>query len=80
VLETALAARPDSLRLDNQLQILYAKQGKTAAAAARADVQAADGSEGGAGASRTRLRIDAGQPAAAFSPHLAAPQPEPVNG
>ncbi len=64
VLETALTARPDSQRLANQLQILDSKQGKLAEAAA----------------SRPRLRIDAGQGAAAFSPHLAAPQPEPVNG
>jgi tetratricopeptide (TPR) repeat protein len=65
VLETALCARPDSLRLANQLQILDAKQGKTAEAAAE---------------SRPRLRLDAGQPAAVFSPHLAAPQPESVSG
>jgi tetratricopeptide (TPR) repeat protein len=63
VLETALSARPDSLRLANQLQILYNKQGKPIAAAEE---------------TRPWLRIDAGQPAAAFSPHLAAPKPEPV--
>ncbi len=69
VLETALAARPDSLRLANQLQVLDSKPGKSA-----------DGSEAVAAASRPRLRLDAGQPAAVFSPHVAAPQPEPVNG
>jgi tetratricopeptide (TPR) repeat protein len=64
VLETALSARPESLRLANQLQVLNAKIGKTVAAA---------------GESRPRLRLDAGQPGV-FSPHLATPQPEPVSG
>jgi tetratricopeptide (TPR) repeat protein len=64
VLETALAAEPDSLRLSNQLQLLYTKLGKTA--------MAADDS-------RPRFRVDAGQPAAIHSPHLAVPQAETVN-
>jgi tetratricopeptide (TPR) repeat protein len=73
VLETALAVRPESYRLANQLHTVYCKQGKKAEAAALAEQNAA-------GAARLRLRIDAGQPVAAFSPHLAATQPEPVNG
>ena len=79
VLETALSAQPDSLRLATQLQILDSKQGKTSEAAL-SGIQAADGSEPVARCEPPRLRIDVGQPAAAFSPHLAAPQPEPVNG
>jgi glycosyltransferase involved in cell wall biosynthesis len=84
VLETAMSARPDSLRLANQLQVLYTKLGKTQEAAALANTLATDGEPIAGriptGDSRPRLRIDAGQPAAAFSPHLAAPQPEPING
>ena len=83
VLETALAARPDSARLLNQLQSLCGKQGKTddALTAARQSpggvLETIAGRNGGS-ENRHRVRIDAGQSVAGPSPHRAAPRPQPV--
>jgi tetratricopeptide (TPR) repeat protein len=83
VLETALAASPDSLRLANQLYAVYCRQGKQGEAAALAGGLPAEMRQRIAGfidpvGSRARVRIDAGRSAAPCSPHLAAAYPEPV--
>ena len=84
-LETALAARPDSFRLASQLHMLYRKQGKTAEAAAllaRLPAELRENLSGRVadGGSRPRLRIDTAQGVPVFAPHLAATEPQPVNG
>jgi tetratricopeptide (TPR) repeat protein len=84
VLETALAARPDSFRLASQLHTLYRAQGKTAEAAAMVGRLPAEVRENiawpGEEESGYRLRIDSAQGMSAFSPHLAVPQPQPIDG
>jgi tetratricopeptide (TPR) repeat protein len=83
VLETALAARPDSLRLLHQLYVLYGKQGKSAEALSLADrlpsaLLAIASDRGSAWEDRQRLRIDAGRAAGDLAPHRAVLRPQPV--
>jgi tetratricopeptide (TPR) repeat protein len=84
VLETALAARPDSPRLLHQLYNLYRKQGKSAEALALAKrlpspllVVGPEQSLPREG--RQQLRFDAGRPTGDLAPHAATftPQPSP---
>ena len=77
VLETALAARPDSLRLLHQLYNLYRKQGKSAEALALAkrlppSLSAPGPDRAAAWEDRQRLRFDAGRTAGDLAPHVAA--------
>ncbi len=83
VLETALSARPESLRLLRQLYNLYRKQGKSAEALALAERLPASLLEFGqdlesAWEDRPQLRFDAGQGSAELAPHLASLKPQPV--
>ncbi len=82
VLETALTARPDSIRLVHQLYTLYRKQGKSAEALALAERVPASllaiTPDRGAWEDRQRLRFDAGRAASDLAPHLATLSPQPV--
>ena len=73
VLETALAARPDSLRLLRQLQNLYSKQGKSQDALAKRLPSAPSTRE-----DRQQLRFDAGRASGDLAPHIAVLKPQPV--
>ena len=81
VLETALAARPDSLRLLHQLHNLYQKQGKVAEAllvAKRLPFSLLENSQNrrAAGADRQQLRFDTSRALGDLSPHIAALKPQ----
>ena len=83
VLETALAARPDSLRLLHQLYSLYHKQGKPAEAQALAQrlpasLSPRDPDRGVVRAAGQQLRFDAGQESAGLASHAATLRPQHV--
>jgi tetratricopeptide (TPR) repeat protein len=85
VLETALAVRPDSLRLLHQLYSLYRKQGKPAEALAMAQrlsaSQSLQGPDRGAVREGGRqLRFDTGQESPDLAAHVAALSPQHVGG
>ena len=81
VLETALAAQPNSFRLLRQLHNLYSRQGRSAEASALArrlpDSLLEVGPDGGsAWASPQRLRFDAAEAMARSAPHTATLKPQ----
>jgi len=83
VLETALAARSDSLRLLHQLHSVYRKLGRTAEALALArrlpsTLLEIGPDAGSAWEDRQQFRLDAGRMASDLVPHIAAPKPQPV--
>jgi tetratricopeptide (TPR) repeat protein len=83
VLETALAARPDSLRLLHQLYSLYRKLGKPAEAMAMAQRLSASQSlqipdRGAVREGGHQLRFDAGQELPDLASHVAALSPQHV--
>jgi tetratricopeptide (TPR) repeat protein len=83
VLETALAARPDSLRLLHQLYDLYRKQGKSAEAMALAKRLPYSPPEVGPALApvrtdRRRLRFDTGRSPGDLAPHAAGLKPQHV--
>ena len=83
VLETALAERPDSLRLLNQLCNLYHKRGKSAEALALAERLPSLPSGRGpdrrsAREERQQYRVDAGRAADDLAPHAATLKPQHV--
>jgi tetratricopeptide (TPR) repeat protein len=83
VLETALAAWPDSLRLLHQLHTVYRKLGKSAEAMALAErlpasLRTVGPDPGSAREDRQQLRFHAGRSAGDLSPHIAALKPQPV--
>jgi len=84
VLETALAARPDSLRLLHQLHSVYGKLGKSAEALALAKRHSSSfladrpDSESARRDRQQQLRLDPGRTANDLVPHVAAPKPQPV--
>ncbi len=83
VLETALAARPDSARLLRRLFDLYRNRGKSAEAQALAErlpsAQLEVGPDRGAAReNRQQLRFDAGQVSDYLTLHVAAPKPQHV--
>jgi tetratricopeptide (TPR) repeat protein len=83
VLETALAGRPDSVRLLHQLCTLYHKRGKSAEALVLAErlpssLRAIQPDQGSAWKDRQQLRIDAGRAGGDLAPHLPALRPQPV--
>jgi len=81
VLETALAARPDSVRLLHRLFDLYRKRGKSTEALAErlpSALLALGLDQGSAGDNRLKLRFDAGQAASDLAPHIASLEPQHV--
>lgn len=81
VLETALAATPDSLRLLHQLYNLYRKRGKSLEALALAQRLPSSLLEpgpdpGSSRAERQQLRFDAGRPTSDRAPYSAALKPQ----
>ncbi len=83
VLETALAARPDSLRLLRQLYSFYLKQGKSAEALALAErlpssLSALGPDQASAREDRQKLRFDVGRVPGDWAPHAAALKPQHV--
>jgi tetratricopeptide (TPR) repeat protein len=83
VLQLALEARPDSLRLLHQLYNLYRKQGKSAEALSLAkrlppSLSAPGPDRAAAWEDGQQLRFDAGRTAGDLAPHVAALRPQPV--
>ncbi len=83
VLETALAGRPDSLRLLHQLYLLYRKLGKTSESLAMAQRLPASllpqvPDRGAVREVGQRLRFDAGQESADLASHAAALSPQHI--
>jgi tetratricopeptide (TPR) repeat protein len=83
ILETALTAKPDSLRLLNQLHLLFVKLGKTGAAAALAErltallpETAAD--RGSSQSGRVQRRLDSGSPSRDLALHISARSPQRI--